>query len=73
MQGSTVLTQYMNDQLKEDMRRDEQVALGKITQFEADDEAVVWAEVSAKGSQRLMEYCMPFAQGWMRRKTIAEI
>ena len=43
----------MNDQLKEDMRRDEQVALGKITQFEADDEAVVWAEVSAKGQSTI--------------------
>jgi hypothetical protein len=45
MQGSSVLTQYMNDQLKEDMRRDELVADGKMSQMAADEEALLWSEV----------------------------
>ncbi|GKY93282.1 hypothetical protein MPSEU_000295700 [Mayamaea pseudoterrestris] len=44
MQGSTILTQYMNDQLKEDMRRDELVAYGKLSQLEADEEAAQWSD-----------------------------
>jgi hypothetical protein len=46
MQGSAILTQYMNDQLKEDMRRDELVARGKLAQILADGQGMQWAEVS---------------------------
>lgn len=53
MQGSTILTQYMNDQLKEDMKRDELVASGKVSQMEADDEAAVWAEVRVRSWRRV--------------------
>jgi hypothetical protein len=46
MQASTVMTQYMNDQLKEDMKRDELVANGKMSPVEAEVEATKWADVS---------------------------
>jgi hypothetical protein len=69
MQGSSVLTQYMNDQLKEDMRRDELVADGKMSQMAADEEALLWSEVRMMYRSRKNM----FALGWMSRKTIAEI
>lgn len=46
MQGTQVATNYLNDQLKEDMHRDELVHDGKLTRREADKEADTWAEVS---------------------------
>lgn len=46
MQGTQVLTQYLNDQLKEDMKRDELVMKGKLSRVAADAEADEWAEVS---------------------------
>lgn len=44
MQGTQVLTQYLNDQLKEDMKRDELVMKGKLSRIAADAEADEWAE-----------------------------
>lgn len=38
-------TQYLNDQLKEDMGRDELVDKGKLTRHEADEESDEWAKV----------------------------
>lgn len=45
MQGTQVATQYLNDQLKEDIARDELVAKGKLSPHEADVESDEWAEV----------------------------
>lgn len=45
MQGTTIATHYMNDQLKEDMARDELVSKGKLTRKEADEESEEWGEV----------------------------
>jgi len=45
MQGTQVGTLYLNDQLKEDMARDERVLKGKLTRQEAEEEADEWAEV----------------------------
>lgn len=38
-------TQYLNDQLKEDMGRDELVDKGKLTRHEADEESDEWTKV----------------------------
>ena len=38
-------TLYLNDQLKEDMGRDELVDKGKLTRHEADEESDEWAKV----------------------------
>jgi len=46
MQGTQVVTHYFNDQLKEDLRRDEMVEKGKLTNYEAEKQADAWAEVS---------------------------
>lgn len=45
MQGTQVATQYMNDQLREELKRDDLVVHGKITRKEADEEGEEWAEV----------------------------
>lgn len=45
LQSTQVMTQFLNDQLKEDMARDELVAKGKLTQAEANEEADTWTEV----------------------------
>jgi hypothetical protein len=45
MQGTQVATQYLNDQLKEDLERDELVARGKVNRVDADTDGAEWAEV----------------------------
>ena len=45
MQGTLVATQYSNDQLKEDLDRDELVAKGKVSRHDANADGVEWAEV----------------------------
>jgi hypothetical protein len=45
MQGTQVATQYLNDQLKEDLDRDELVARGKVSRHDADADGNEWAEV----------------------------
>jgi len=45
MQGTQIATLYMNDQLKEEIHRDELVTKGKMTRREAEDEGEEWAEV----------------------------
>ena len=45
LQVTQVGTQYLNDQLKEDMGRDELVIKGKLTRHEADEESDEWAKV----------------------------
>lgn len=45
MQGTQVATQYLNDQLKEDITRDELVMNGKLSRRQAEEEAEAWSEV----------------------------
>jgi hypothetical protein len=45
MQGTQVATQYLNDQLKEDLDRDELVARGKVSRHDADADGNEWAVV----------------------------
>ena len=44
------MSTYLNDQLKEDIERDELVARGQLTRDQADEQAEEWAEVSPFGS-----------------------
>jgi len=44
-QSSLVLSTYAKDQLQQDVARDKLVDEGKITQEEADDEAIEWETV----------------------------
>jgi len=44
-QSSLVLSTYANDQLQQDVARDKLVDEGKISQEEADDEAIEWETV----------------------------
>lgn len=46
MQGTQVATQYLNDQLKADLDRDDLVARGKVSRHDADADGAEWAEVS---------------------------
>ena len=48
-QSAHILSNYVNDQLKEDMEREELVANGVLTQKEADEQSDEWAEVSETG------------------------
>jgi hypothetical protein len=45
MQTTTVITNYYNDQLKNDIDREERVLEGKITRQQADREEEEWQEV----------------------------
>jgi hypothetical protein len=45
VQGTTVITNYYNDQLKCDIEREERVAQGNITRQQADREDKEWQEV----------------------------
>jgi len=46
MQSTTVVTNYYNDQLKQDMEREERVQKGEITRAQANKEDDEWQEVS---------------------------
>lgn len=46
MSSTTIATQYLNDQLQEDLKRDERVAAGVLTLGQAQRQADEWAEVS---------------------------
>lgn len=48
MQGTTVYSTYLSDQLREDMKRDEQVNEGKLSRSEADHQADEWSQVSRR-------------------------
>jgi hypothetical protein len=45
IQGSQIMSQYLNDELSLDMKRDERVSKGKMTQEAADRERREWTEV----------------------------
>ena len=45
MQSTTVLTNYYNDQLKQDIEREERFAAGTITRKQAEREEEAWQEV----------------------------
>jgi hypothetical protein len=45
MQATQVATQYLNDQLREDMARDDLVSKRKMSRHDADLESDAWAEV----------------------------
>jgi hypothetical protein len=45
MQSTTVITNYYNDQLKNDIEREERVLQGAITREQADREEEEWQEV----------------------------
>jgi hypothetical protein len=62
MQGTQVATQYLNDQLKDDLDRDELVARGKVSRHDADADGVEWAEVREDVSLRVRSTCV----GWRR-------
>lgn len=47
MQATQVATAYLNDQLREDMARDELVEKGKMRRHDADLDSAAWAEVRA--------------------------
>lgn len=68
-QGATVLSNYMSDQLKEDMARDEKVQKGEMTQMEADEESTAWSNVSKHPKIRL-QCCRSIAR---KIQHIAEI
>ena len=46
MQTTTSVTQYYNDQLKEDMEREERIQRGEITRAQANKDDEEWQEVS---------------------------
>ena len=46
MRSTTVVTHYYNDQLKEDMDREERIQRGEITRAQANREDEEWQEVS---------------------------
>jgi hypothetical protein len=72
MQGSTIISQYMNDQLKEEVNRDELVTKKKMTPEEACEDSAHWSEVSFWHVNARLQ---PLARrkDAMCRKTIAEI
>jgi hypothetical protein len=45
LQSSQVVTHYLQDQLKADIRRDELVMKGKTTREQADQDSDEWTEV----------------------------
>jgi hypothetical protein len=45
MQSTTVLTNYYNDQLKQDIEREERIAKGQLTRKQAEREEEAWQEV----------------------------
>jgi hypothetical protein len=45
MQGTQVATQYLNDQLKEELERDKLVDRSKVNRVDADTDGAEWAEV----------------------------
>jgi hypothetical protein len=45
MQSTTVITNYYNDQLKNDIEREDRILRGEITKKEADREEGEWQEV----------------------------
>ena len=49
-QGAHLMSTYLNDQLKEDIERDELVARGQLTRDQADEQAEEWTEVSTFGN-----------------------
>lgn len=48
MQSTTVVTNYYNDQLKEDMEREDRIQKGEITRAQANKEDDEWQEVCAR-------------------------
>lgn len=44
-QGTVTMASYMSEQLELDMKRNELVASGKLSQEEADDDAEEWEQV----------------------------
>ena len=46
-QGSTIYSNYLSDQLREDMRRDELVNEGRMSRSEAEQQAEEWEKVSS--------------------------
>lgn len=48
VQFSTIVTNYYNDQLKEDMKREEKIEKGEMTRAQAVKEDEEWQEVSDK-------------------------
>jgi hypothetical protein len=60
----------MNDQLKEDIRRDELVAEGKLSVEEAEEEAAEWSEVSCpmSASRTYSRSCRE--DGWVERPSL---
>jgi hypothetical protein len=53
-QSATVVSNYYNDQLKEDIAREERIQNGKITRKQADKEDEEWSEVRLRYGSR---YC----------------
>ena len=45
-QGSSIYSTYLSDQLREDMKRDDQVNEGKLSRSEAEQQAEEWEQVS---------------------------
>lgn len=54
MQSTTVVTNYYNDQLKEDMEREDRIQKGEITRAQANKEDDEWQEVC----ERKGDFCL---------------
>jgi hypothetical protein len=73
MQGTTVYSTYLSDQLREDMKRDEQVNEGKLSRSEADQQADEWSQVSSRICFLSRFAFASYNRDDGSRKTIAEI
>jgi hypothetical protein len=47
-QGTIIMASFMQDQLEHDMKRNELVQQGKLSQHEADEQAEEWEKVRTK-------------------------
>jgi hypothetical protein len=70
MQSTTVLTNYYNDQLKQDIEREERVAAGTLTRKQAEREEEAWQEVC---SMNFDKYCCDAVNSRFSCETVAEI
>jgi hypothetical protein len=52
-QGTLIVASFMQDQLEHDMKRNELVQQGKLSQHEADEQAEEWEKVRTQTNERL--------------------